>query len=227
MFEYQTSSNTRDNMVTQQVRPWNVTDTAVLTAMQNINREKFVPSHFRHLAYTDCAIPLTTMDESDAQSMLAPKTVGRIVAALNLTGTEKVLEIGTGTGYMTAVLAELVTKVTSLEINPNLAKQAKENLSEEYSNIELIQADGIDGYKAEAPYDAIVISGAFELGIPKIICEQLNPESGRLVGFVGSVPAMQAVLITRTNTVNYTQTTLFETCVSNLINAPKQAEFKF
>ncbi len=212
----------RSNMVAQQVRPWHVLDDQVLSAMLQIHREDFVPLAFRNLAYSDSDIPLT-----EGHSMLPPKVVGRALQALNLTGQEKVLEVGTGTGYVTACLAKLVNEIVSVEIQPTLLAAAQTNLKAlNLRNLTLTQGDAVFGWEDYAPYDAIVITGSYPLGVPEKICEQLRT-GGRLFAFTGVAPTMKAVLIERHGKSQYSTSMLFETVVPALIHAPQPKKFQF
>ncbi len=212
----------RSNMVAQQVRPWHVLSEQVLSAMLQIQRENFVPLSFHNLAYTDTDIPLT-----EGQTMLPPKVVGRALQALNLTGQEKVLEVGTGTGYVTACLSKLANEIVSVEIQPTLLAQAQMNLKAlNVRNLTLAQGDGVFGWEDYAPYDAIVVTGSYPLGVPEKICEQLRT-GGKLFAFTGMAPTMKAVLIERHGKSQYSTSMVFETVVPALIHAPQPKKFQF
>ncbi len=212
----------RSNMVAQQVRPWHVVSENVLTAMMQVPRENFVPLAFHNLAYSDTDIPL-----SEGQTMLSPKVVGRALQSLVLTGQEKVLEVGTGTGYVTACLSKLVEEVISVEIQPTLLAQAEINLRAlQVRNLTLTQGDAVLGYEDNAPFDAIFVTGSYPLGVPQKICEQLKIK-GRLFAITGLAPTMRAVLIERHGKNDYTTNALFETVVPALIHAPQPKQFQF
>lgn len=213
----------RHNMIEQQVRPWSVTDTRVLQVMQEISREMFVPPQYANLAYSDTDIPL-----SEGQTMLAPKVVGRALQALNIQASDTVLEIGTGTGYITACLGRLATQVISIEIFETLLSLAQRKLSgnRELEHILLKQGNGLEGYAPQAPYDAIFITGSLPLGVPEILCQQLKEKGGRLFAFCGEAPAMQAILIER-NQNNFVTHSLFETAVPALLHAAQPEKFVF
>ncbi|MBS0288793.1 MAG: protein-L-isoaspartate O-methyltransferase [Proteobacteria bacterium] len=212
----------RTNMVTQQVRSWNVVNENILAAMMQISRESFVPLAFHHLAYSDTDIPL-----SEGQTMLSPKVVGRALQSLKLTGQEKVLEVGTGTGYVTACLAKLAKEIISVEIQPTLLAQAEMNLNTlSCRNLTLTQGDAVFGWTEYAPYDVIVVTGSYPLGVPEKICEQLKPD-GRLFAITGIAPLMRAVIIERHGKSDYATHTLFETVVPALIHAPQPKKFQF
>lgn len=212
----------RTNMVIQQVRPWYVFDENVLSILNQIPREQFVPKAYADLAYADTDIPLI-----DDQTMLSPKIVGRALQALKLSLTDKALEIGTGTGYVTACLSKLVGSVTSVEIHAELLAQAQKNLAGLHcKQLTLTQGNAALGWESMAPYDVILVTGSYPLGVPKKLCEQLNPQGGRLFAICGEVPSMQAVLIERQGQTFKTES-LFDTCVSALEHAPKPNVFRF
>ena len=212
----------RSNMVAQQIRPWQVFDNNVLMALSQIQRENFMPKAFINLAYSDTDIPLP-----EGQTMLSPKMVGRALQTLKLTGQEKVLEVGTGTGYVSACLTKLAGSVVSIEIQPALLMQAEKNLNAiNCRNLILEQGDAVMGWEAHAPYDAIIVTGSYPLGVPEKICSQLNI-SGRLFAIVGVAPTMQAIMIERHGKSHYTTNTLFETVVPALIHAPQPKKFQF
>lgn len=211
----------RNNMVTQQIRPWDVLDDEVLKVMANIPREWFVPAEFQALAYTDTDIPL-----GEGQTLLPPKVVGRALQAMALTGTEKVLEIGTGSGYVTACLSRLCANVTSVEIHESLIATARSQLGRlGCQNVTLLHQDGVLGIPQSAPYDVIVVTGSYPLGVPEALCQQLKT-NGRLFAICGQAPSMQAIKMARDQNA-YRITNLFETVVLNLINAPQPEKFQF
>lgn len=212
----------RTNMVDQQVRPWQVLDERVLMVLSQVQRENFTPSAFINLAYSDTDIPL-----AEGQTMLSPKIVGRALQALKLTGQEKVLEVGTGTGYVSACLTKLASSVVSIEIQPTLLALAEKNLNAlNCRHLILEQGDAVMGWDAYAPYDAIIVTGCYPLGVPEKICSQLNV-GGRLFAVVGVAPTMQAIMIERQGKSHYTTNTLFETVVPALIHAPQPKKFQF
>lgn len=211
----------RANMVTQQVRPWNVLDDDVLKVMANLKRELFVPTEFQSIAYCDTDIPML-----EGQTLLSPKVVGRALQAMALTGTEKVLEIGTGTGYVTACLSQLAHTVVSVEIHESLLAMAKAQLAHlNCQNVTLLHQDGIMGAPQLAPYDVIVVTGSYPLGVPEMLTEQLKAH-GRLFAVCGQAPTMQAVKIAREQS-GLRLTNLFETVVPSLIHANQPEKFQF
>jgi protein-L-isoaspartate(D-aspartate) O-methyltransferase len=213
----------RTNMVAQQVRPWHVMNENVLSVLSQVPREAFVSPLYHQVAYSDTDIPLL-----EGQTMLSPKVVGRALQALALHGKENVLEVGTGTGYVTACLSKMASKITSVEIFPELFSIAEKNLNAlncRYLNLNL--GNAVLGWESEAPYDAIIITGSYPLGVPEKVCEQLKIKGGRLFAIIGEAPTMKAVLIERFGNFDYTTTTLFETVVPALVHAPLQQRFQF
>lgn len=212
----------RTNMVIQQVRPWYVFQDNVLAALSKVPREQFVLPEYRELAYSDTDLPLL-----EGETLLPPKIVGRALQSLMLAGKEKVLEIGTGSGYATACLLELGVSVVSVEIHSTLLEQAKENLSGlQYRHYTLELGNAIEGWEVNAPYDAIFVTGSYPLGVPEKLQAQLAPKGGRLFAVTGTGPSMKAVLITRQDQ-QYTTKILFETSVPALRHAPQPKEFHF
>ncbi len=211
----------RNNMVTQQVRPWEVFNENVLRVMAGIPRELFVPTQYQAVAYTDTDIPM-----GEGQTLLSPKVVGRALQAMGFSGNEKVLEIGTGTGYVTACLSQLAQTVVSVEIHASLLATAKQLLANlQCHNVTLLHQDGILGVDQLAPFDVIVVTGSYPLGVPEAVCQQLKP-NGRLFAICGQAPTMQAMKITRDQN-EYRQSTLFETVVPHLLHASQPEKFQF
>lgn len=209
----------RHNMIEQQIRPWNVLDQQVLETLSIIKREQFVPEALRNLAFVDTALPLP-----QGQYMLSPKVEAHILQALKPQKHEQVLEIGTGSGYLSALLAYYAQSVTSIEIFPELVELARHNLSQSYiDNVNLVTGNGACGWAGS--YDVICISGSL-LSLPKIFLNQLNI-GGRLFAFIGKAPVITAQLTKRTTVDRYTHTTLFETYVEPLINVPYSSHFVF
>ena len=210
----------RNVMVAQQIRPWHVLDDKVLTLMANTPREYFVPEAYRTLAYSDSEIPL-----EEGQVMLAPKIVARALQALQIQPKDKVLEIGTGTGYITALLAQLSQSITSIENRQTLYDQAKKNLMS-YPSLSLILGDGANGWAQNKPYDVIFATGSYPNKIPNTLLSQLN-EKGRLFVVFGKLPIMQALLITKKYPEGIHQEALFETFIPPLDNTPKSSHFEW
>lgn len=210
----------RFNMIEQQIRPWDVLDPQVLDLLFVIKREDFVPAAYRNLAFADMEIPL-----GSGQSMLAPRVEARLLQELNLRKSDRALEVGTGSGYMAALLAARVEHVVTLETDAELAASARNNLQRAgIANVNVEQADGLQGWAARAPYDVIVLSGAVP-AVPQALLKQLRV-GGRLVAVVGSAPVMEAQLITCVGEGVYNTINLFETVVPAL-NMPAKAEFVF
>ncbi len=211
----------RFNMVEQQIRPWEVLDQAVLDLLYAVPREEFVPAAFRKLAFVDMEIPL-----GEGEAMMAPKVEARVVQELALKKTDRVLEVGTGSGYLTALLARCAAHVTSLEIRPQLAAFGRDNLARHGAdNVTLEVGDGARGDAKRAPYDAIVLTGSTPV-LPAGLKEQLAP-GGRLFAVVGEAPVMVAQLVTCTAPGAYGTRALFDTVLAPLVNAAQPPRFKF
>ncbi len=210
----------RFNMVEQQVRTWEVLDQRVLDLLFTVRREEFVPPAYRQLAFADLEIPL-----GDGQSMWTPKMEARVVQELQLTPGDEVLEIGTGSGYLTALLARSGARVTSVEINPRLAAFGRANLQKNaITGIELSQGDGARGF-GDASYDAIVLTGSTPL-LSDAFVRALKP-GGRVFAVVGEPPVMSARLLRWVAPGAVTTQDLFETVIAPLANAPAPARFEF
>ncbi len=211
----------RYNMVEQQIRPWEVLDQRVLDLMASVPREEFVPARYRKLAYSDMTIPL-----GDDQVMMPPKVAARILQALNIQPTDKVLEIGTGSGYLTALLAKLAKHVYSVDINPEMTRKAAEKLqSQGIGNVTLESGDAARGWNSHGPYDVIVLTGS----VPLLSGSFQNnlTVGGRLLAIVGQPPVMEVVLITRVGESQWARESLFETELPPLLNAPEVEQFEF
>ena len=211
----------RFNMVEQQIRPWQVLDPAVLHTLQHIARELFVPAAYQALAYTDTEIPL-----GHGQAMVAPRIDARLMHDVALKPTDKVLEIGTGSGYLTALLADRSQHVVSLEINPELHTKARTNLqSAGISNVDLRMADGSAGASDAGPFDAIVLGGSV-YEVPQALLDQLKV-GGRLIAIVGEEPVMQATLYTRTSASAWDHKALWDTTAPRLLGFKQPSRFTF
>lgn len=212
----------RFNMIEQQIRPWNVLDPSVLSLLSIVKREDFVPAAHRDLAYADVELPIGTA----GQTMLPPKVEARILQELALKNTDTVLEIGTGSGYMAALLAAKAEYVYSVEIDPELAATARQNLARAgVANVSVEVGDGAQGWAGHAPYDVIVISASTPI-LPAAIPAQLKT-GGRLAVIVGEAPAMQLQIVTRTDANAFATVGVFETVVTPLINAQAREPFVF
>ena len=221
--------NARSKMIEQQIRPWNVLDPNILTLLAELPRERFVPRSHRHLAFVDMELPL-----AHGQVMLTPKVEARLLQELSLLPSDRVLEIGAGSGYMAALMARQAAEVISVEKYESLALLARESLLEAgISNAEVLQANGLaeDSRWSRSMFDAIVLSGAVEK-IPDHLLRQLNP-GGRMVAIVGSAPVMQAILVERIKPAGSSpasslrQAVLFETVTKPLEDAAKIPRFRF
>ena len=211
----------RSNMVEQQIRTWEVLDQAVLDLLYAVPREDFVPAACRTLAFADLEIPI-----GEGEKMMAPKIEARIVQELALRKTDRVLEVGTGSGYLTALLARRAAQVHSLEIRPALAAFGRANLERHGAdNVTLEIGDGARGDAKRAPYDAIVLSGSTPV-LPRALLEQLAP-GARLFAVVGEPPVMVARLVTCTAPGAYRTAELFDTLLAPLANAEHAPRFRF
>jgi protein-L-isoaspartate(D-aspartate) O-methyltransferase len=210
----------RFNMIEQQIRPWEVLDQRILDLLSKVKREDFVPASLRALAFADLELPLPNGDR-----MWTPKMEARVLQELTLTHDDSVLEIGTGSGYLTALLASLARDVTSVEIDaPTVAEARAKLLRHGFDNVRVHEGDGARGF-GDGTYDVIVLTGSTPLLPPRFI-EQLAP-GGRLFAVVGELPIMTARL-TRLEVPGAPVTTdLFETVVAPLRNALAPARFVF
>ncbi len=212
----------RFNMVEQQIRPWDVLDPRVLELFKQVPRENFVPKQYKGLAFADIEVPL-----GEGQQMLSPKIEGRILQALLIKPTDRVLEIGTGAGYLTALMAKQAKQVDSIELHAKLSAQAAKNLAaHKIKNVKLIVGDGTQGLAAKAPYDVIVFTGALSTP-PNQQLEAQLALGGRMFVVVGEPPAMEAILVERIASASFKRNALFETSLPLLANAPKPTKFSF
>ena len=211
----------RFNMIEQQIRPWDVLDPEVLELLHVVKRENFVPAAHKALAFVDAEIPLP-----GGQAMLNPKVEARLLQDVNLKKHESVLEIGTGSGYMAALLAHKGRHVTTVEVSPELKALAEKNLADNgVTNVTVELGNGAQGWTNGAPFDVIVVSASLPV-LPEALLQQLKV-GGRLAVIIGQSPAMKAQLITRTGEAGYDTRTLFETDVKPLSSAITPSSFKF
>jgi protein-L-isoaspartate(D-aspartate) O-methyltransferase len=211
----------RFNMIEQQIRPWEVLDPNVLAACADVHRELFVPEAYRKLAFTD-----TNINLGHSQSMMSPKIEARLLQSLSIQASDRILEIGTGSGYLVALLATLGAHVTSIEQYADLSTAAQSNLRRAgITNAKLHVGDGIDGWSTAEPYDVIVVTGSCQSRRPAI--EQQLSINGRMFVVVGSAPVMEALLITRLSKDTWATESLFETDLTPLSGAELKPEFKF
>ncbi|MBV8658482.1 MAG: protein-L-isoaspartate O-methyltransferase [Burkholderiales bacterium] len=212
--------NARFNMVEQQIRTWNVLDQAVLNLLFQVKREEFVPAAHRELALVDMEIPL-----GGGAFMWQPKMEARAVQQVALKPTDRVLEIGTGSGYLAALMGKLAKHVYSVEINPAFAADARARLAKAgVHNVTVEEGDAAQGWSKHAPYDVIVATGSYPTE-PAFLFEQLA-EGGRLFAVVGEEPAMTAKLFTKQNG-QVKVVPQFETVIAALANAPQPERFAF
>jgi protein-L-isoaspartate(D-aspartate) O-methyltransferase len=211
----------RVNMVESQIRTWEVLDQAVLDTVLAVRREEYVPEKYRPLAFMDMEIPL-----GNGQTMLAPKMEARMLQELTLKSSDRVLEVGTGSGYMTALLAALSGHVYSVEIDLEFSERARRTLhAHRISNVTLEVGDAVKGWPKHGPYDAIVLTGSVPI-LPSTLRAQMRL-GGRLLAVVGEPPAMTARLTTRVGETAFNDVGLFETCIAALDNAPQPERFVF
>jgi protein-L-isoaspartate(D-aspartate) O-methyltransferase len=215
----------RNNMVEQQIRTWEVLDQDVLDLLYLVPREEFVPPQYKALAFSDLEIPIEDAVKA-GERMWQPKMEARVIQELALKKTDQVLEVGTGSGYLTALLSHRAGHVHTVEIKPKLAELGRKNLARQaVDNVTLEIGDAARGWPSQAPYDAIVLTGATPV-LPHAFLEQLAP-GGRLFAVVGEAPAMTARLVTCTAPGAYGSVDLFETVIALLVNAEQPSRFKF
>lgn len=216
-----TSQNALINMVKQQLRTGDVLDETILSLFETVPRQDFVPAPFKQAAYSDMQIPL-----AHGQRMLTPLEEGKILQALALKGHETVLEIGTGTGFFTALLSRLAKKVLSVDYYQKFTDNARENLIKHHcGNVDLITGDACRGWLDKAPYDVVVFTGAIEAMTE---AQRLQiVAGGKLFVIVGKEPAMQGQLHSLDHENNWHVRVLFETCIPLLIDKSKTKTFVF
>ena len=211
----------RFNMIEQQIRPAEVLDQHVLTTIANTPREAFVPANYQGLAFSDINIPLP-----NGQVMMKPIMEARLLQALNIQATDSILEIGTGSGYFTALLAKLGGRVQSVEIDASVMAAAQQKLDAQgIANVTLAHGDAAHGWDQGGPFDVIAITGSLPV-LPDSFQQQLNI-GGRMVAIVGQSPVMQVLLITRIAETQWSTECLYETDFPALINAEQPQAFVF
>jgi protein-L-isoaspartate(D-aspartate) O-methyltransferase len=216
------STDAREQMVEQQVRAWEVLDKRVLAVFRTVPREHFVPAEQRYLAFADAEVPLP-----QGQHMLRPSVAGRLLQALELTGTERVLQVGVASGFLTACLAARAAHVEAVEIFPELAALARRNLAAlSIGNVEILTADAMQAVlESRNRYGVIAVTGS----VP-ILDERFQKHleiGGRLFIIVGEAPVMSALLVRRTGESSWSSESLFETVVDPLVNARRPEQFSF
>ena len=215
------AEHARFNMIEQQIRPWEVLDSRVLELLTEVPREVFVPAEFRQLAFADMGIPLGA-----GEFMMAPKVEARMLQALAIEPKDCILEIGTGSAYVTALLATLGSQVMTLEINPEFTQRAEILLGRRgITNVKLAVGNGFETSNSGGPYDVIAVTGSVPI-LTQHFQQQLTL-NGRLFIVVGQSPIMDARLITRAGPSEWTSESLFETDLPELHGAPQPQRFVF
>lgn len=210
----------RAQMVEQQVHAWDVFDERVLTAMRHVRREQFAPAPYGEVAFADAPIPLP-----QGQSMLPAKIQGRILEALAVNPADIALEIGAGSGYLTACLGQLAARVRSLEIFPDLADLARRNLFAAAINNASVEVADAMQFSEQSAYDVIAVTGSLPLYDERF--QQALRIGGRLFVVVGQAPVMEAWQVTRVGEREWQRVGLFETVIAPLVHAPRPSEFVF
>ena len=211
----------RSNMIDNQIRPWEVADGRVLDVLREVPREEFVPTRHRKLAFSDLRVPL-----GHDQVMMKPNEQGRLLQSLALDGQEKVLEVGTGSGFLTACLGRLAGHVTSIEIIESLADLARAALdAQRVEGLDLKVGDALEAGFGDGQFDVVVVTASVS-SIPDPIVRWLRP-GGRLFIVRGQSPAMEALVVTRTASGRLSEDSLFETDLPRLIGAEDPPTFKF
>jgi len=210
----------RRQMVNQQVRGWNVYDEDVLSTLRELPREQFVPPEYKALAFADTEIAI-----GHGEHMMSPTVEGRVLQALGLRGEERVLEVGTGSGFLTACLAKLSADVTSIDIHGDFLRKAAGNLAAcGISNIDLLRMNAMKELP-DGGFDAIAVTGSMQTFDPRFV-DALNP-GGKLFVVVGNAPAMEAKLVHRTDENDWETVSLFETTLAPLVNGALPPQFRF
>lgn len=215
------TAQARENLINNQLKPWGSLNYKANNALTGIPREKFVPNIYKNLAFSDIKIPL-----NEKTSMFEPKIEGRILDSLNIQSSDNILEIGTGSGYLTACLATLGNKVTTIEIDEKLSNEAQAKLQElNIDNVNFIVDDASKGIEKDEFYDVVVVGAS----VPKITGRyfHLLNVGGRIFVIEGSEKVMSAKLITRIDQENWDTQNLFETTIDTMIGLEIPAEFKF
>jgi len=211
----------RFNMVEQQIRPFEVIDPRVLETLQTVPRERFVGDDYQGLAFADIAVPI-----GEGQHMMKPVQEAHLLQSLNVQPGENVLEIGTGSGFITACLSHLGGVVTSYETQASLSESAAQRLSDlAVKNVELVTGDGLHASLAPSSFKVIAVTGSLP-SYPSFLEDLLAP-GGRMFVVVGEGPAMTAVLTSRNGDGEIWKENLFETVAPELDNAPQPDHFVF
>jgi len=216
-----TVEQARFNMIEQQIRPWDVLDPGVLTLLGVIKREDFVPAAYRAMAFMDTEVPLP-----GGQQMLAPRVEARLLQELNVRRHERVLEIGAGSGFMAALLSHKARQVVTLEIVPELARLAADNLRRAaVANVSVVEGDGSKKLPTAGPFDVILLSGSVA-AVPPSLLNELKV-GGRLAAIVGQEPVMRATLVTRVGEADFRSVELFDTVAPRLLGFDEPSRFHF
>jgi len=213
--------NARFNMIEQQIRPWDVLDPRVLSVMNEIPRENYVPKKYKSNAFADIEIPL-----GHGQYMMSPKLEGRMLQNLQIKAEDRILEIGTGSGYLTACLAKLGASVVTVEYIEELGRAAEAQLQAAgFDNINFRIGNGANGWDKDGPFDIIAVTGS----VPRLNSgfQSLLRKDGKLFVIVGEEPIMQAHLLTRMDENNTEDKSLFETSVACLETLSIEEKFEF
>jgi protein-L-isoaspartate(D-aspartate) O-methyltransferase len=219
----------RFNMIEQQIRPWDVLDTSVLQLLSEVKREDFAPAALRGLAFADLEIPLSAPSEVAmrmGQCMLAPRLEARLLQDAAVQPHESVLEIGTGSGYMAALLGRKARSVLTLEIDSALTVSARDNLRKAgLQNVEVRHADGAVARPVAGSFDVIMLSGSVTM-VPDSLLALLNV-GGRLCGIVGDEPVMRATIVTRSSPTVLNSVQSWDIVAPRLLNFPEPSRFQF
>ncbi|HEX4985428.1 MAG TPA: protein-L-isoaspartate O-methyltransferase [Burkholderiales bacterium] len=210
----------RINMVESQVRTWEVLDQTVLDLLMQVRREEFVPQPYRSLAFADMEIPL-----GHGETMLTPKLEARMLQELGVRKTDKALLVGTGSGYVTALLAKLAGQVVAVELHEDFTAAAQRRLAGHGIEAQLITGDAAAGWPALAPYDVILLTGSVPM-LPEAFRQQLAV-GGRLLAVIGELPVMTATLVTRVSDRAFNSIGLFETAIAPLHGIRQPERFVF
>lgn len=211
----------RNNMLEQQIRPWDVLDQRVLDVIKQVPREHFVPEQYKNLAFSDMQVPI-----NEDQMMMEPKLEARLLQTLQIEPKDRILEIGTGTGYMTACLARLGNEVVTVDIDPELSRQAQQSLAGQgIENVAFQVGDASESWGRDGEFDVIAITGS--LPEPPESYKQQLRNNGRLFVIEGDGPLMEAKLITRIGKSDWSIESLFETFLPALVNTGNTDAFVF
>ena len=221
-----TVERARTLMIAQQIRTWDVLSEDVLELLQVVRREEFVPPQYRALAFVDTEVPLVVDGEETGETMLQPKFEARVLQEVGVQPHETVLEIGTGSGYMAALLAASASRVTTVEIDPRLKRFAESNLARAgIADVRVELGNGAGGWAPGGEFDVAIVSGSLP-AVPESLRRQIRI-GGRIAAIVGDAPAMALVICKRTSDDGWQTTRIFETVVKRLREAPHVSHFEF